>query len=174
MKTSRKLKTYRREPCNSGKLKATASPRGGVESSWKRDPQSVTQVNLIRPNYPASLRVNGEAKFWENRKVDDLTSHGNGVRRREDMKTRWLRTECEIRVCANHEVGSALAPLGALSCVSGETCRSSSRCGMEQEPSRAQASQGKKKHGGAPSTLERRRVTIAGAKDGRKENPWKR
>ena len=141
-------------------------------SSWRRDPQSVTQVNLIRPNDPASLRVNGEAKFRENRKVGDLTSHGNGVRRREDMKTRWLRMECEIGVCA--------APQGGRPCALGHTVmrkwgnlpllkqkRHGARAVMV-----AQASRGNNR-GGAPSTPERRRVTTAGAKDGRKENPWK-
>ena len=168
MKTSRKLKTYRREPCNSGKLKATASLRGGVESSWKRDPQSVTKVNLIRPNDPASLRVNGEAKFWENWKASDLTSHGNGVRWWEDMRNRWLRMECEIRVCA------ARCPSAfgwTVMCKWGNLPLLKQKRYGTRAVNRAQASRGKKKHGGAPSTLERRRVTIAGAKDGRKENP---
>ena len=139
-----------------------------MESSWKRDPQSVTLVNLIRPNDPASLLRSGEAKFRENRKANDLTSHGNGVRWREDMKTRWLRMECEIRVCAARRLSTfgwtVMCKWGSLSLLKQK------RAGTRAVDI-AQASQGEKKHGGAPSTLERRRVTTAGAKDGRKENP---
>ena len=92
-----RIDLYRREPCYSGKLKVTASSRGGVESNWKRDPQSVTvMVNLIRPFRSASLRETGEAKLlpWC-RREDVPTSHGKG----ECLRAKgWLRMECEIGV----------------------------------------------------------------------------
>jgi len=153
MKTNR-IDLYRREPCYSGKLKVTASSRGGVGSNWKRDPQSVTvMVNLIRPFRSASLRVTGEAMLLQlRRREDDLTSHGNG----ECLRAKgWLGMECEI--------GS--------SCVSRETWRSVWRRPGTRAVMVAQASRGNIAEE-RPPTSDRRRVTIAGAKGGRKVKTW--
>ncbi len=150
MKTNR-MNLYRREPCYSGKLKVTASSRGGVGSNWKRDPQSVTvMVNLIRPFRSASLRVTGEAKLLPlSRREDDPTSHGNG----ECLRAKgWLRMECEIGVFMCKWGNLARLVWG----------RPGTRAVMVAQASRGNI------EGERPPTSERRRVMIAGAKGGRK------
>ena len=150
METNR-MNLYRREPWNSGKLKVTASSRVGVESNWKRDPQSVTaMVNLIRPFRSASPRGSGEAKFLQlGRREDDLTSHGKGVRLRARG---WLRMECEIGVFMCKWGNLARLVWG----------RTGTRAVMVAQASRGAIA------GERPPTPERRRVMIAGAKGGRK------
>ena len=70
------LSTVERE--KAVKPKATASPRGGVESSLRRAGRSATQVNPIRPDASASLLGNGEAERCPGHRPDTLTSRVKG------------------------------------------------------------------------------------------------
>jgi hypothetical protein len=70
------LSTEQRE--EAVKPRATASPRGGVESSLRRAGRSATQVNPIRPDVSTSFLGTGEVErcFWH--RPDTLTSRVNG------------------------------------------------------------------------------------------------
>ena len=70
------LSTVKRE--EAVKPEATASPRGGVESSPRRAGRSATQVNPIRPDVSTSLLVTGEVERCLRHRPDTLTSRVNG------------------------------------------------------------------------------------------------
>ena len=149
MKTVEKS-NYRKEPCNLGKPEATASSQGGVESSPRRALWSATKVKLIRQCRLASLRVKGEAQARLERESSDLTSHGKGGRWEAAL---WLSAEREESVTlANWRYP-----------------RRRQSCAGVRAVIVAQASWEQMK----PTSFnpERRRLTTAGAKDGRKVKP---
>lgn len=138
------------KPCSAVKPKATASPRGGVGSCRRRPGRCATQVNPIRPGVPTSLRGYGEVERRKFRRSEASTSHGKG----------WLQGDAGwLGVQRHGEV--FMGKQGYL--------RRGPKTGAEDRALVvAQASWGTIRGGNEASTLVRRRVMTAGAKEGRK------
>jgi hypothetical protein len=140
------LSTEQRE--EAVKPRATASPRGGVESSLRRAGRSATQVNPIRPDVSTSLLVPGEVERCLRHWPGTFASRVNGWCQ---GNMGWLGAERHgiVHWWKQGELPHQQQSAGA---VRGSVVAQASRSYFT---------------GGKTATAERRRVMTAGAKGAR-------